>query len=154
MGWRGRKIKKDLAELKSCHIFVEQNKTTMTITKTDRSEMLQNVIEEFKSFGFVNSPKEPENNNFLYAASKVYKKEDTGILIHISSITDKNVYLEVYDMVNNGMSFGIIQKEVLEDFLWQLILIEFMNYFIKNKKDLVEWKSWHIFVEVLWMINK
>jgi hypothetical protein len=95
-----------LAELKSCHIFVEQNKTTMTITKTDRSEMLQNVIEEFKSFGFVNSPKEPENNNFLYAASKVYKKEDTGILIHISSITDKNVYLEVYDMVNNGMSFG------------------------------------------------
>jgi hypothetical protein len=78
----------------------------MKITKTDRSEMLQNVIEEFKSLGFVNSPKEPENNNYLYKASKVYKKEDTGILIHISSITDKNVYLEVYDMVNNGMSFG------------------------------------------------
>jgi hypothetical protein len=80
--------------------------TTTTTTKNNKEQVLQNVINEFKTYGFIDSPKEPNNKYFLYKPSKDYGKEQEGILIHINSITDKNVYISVYDMIDNGINFG------------------------------------------------
>ncbi len=76
------------------------------MTNETNTQILETVISEFKSYGFIDCPKEPNNNRFLYKPSTVYGNEQNGIRIHISYVSDKNVYIGVYDRTNNGMDWG------------------------------------------------
>jgi hypothetical protein len=67
----------------------------------NKDQMMKNVIDELKNvYGYVNNPRQPDLTNSLYHPTQ-------EVLAIVQSVTDKNVIINVYDVVDNGMNWGM-----------------------------------------------
>ena len=74
------------------------NTEIKSIRESFKIEMFNYIVEEFKKRGFVADPR----NGYIWG---LYNPE-LKISIHVGSITKVSFGISIYDMVNDGMTWG------------------------------------------------
>jgi hypothetical protein len=83
----------------------EWNLLKVWVEKAENVEMINSLQNEFRKKGFIEDPRGIDYSRSLY-------NPETKISVHISSVRESYVYINVYDMVDDGMNWGTAYNKI------------------------------------------